>query len=712
MHLGSSQKPFLSQPDAVDNLRPACHQHRVQYFKVLLLFIIFQSLTACRTKDADQESSAKESTDFFSTPPEKVTDLESNRLAEEPSKFLRSHSSSPIHWQPWTNEILDQAERSQRLIFVCVGSTVHPNTETLLKLLESKFTNEINEKYVPVLADTELDPTLALACNLLSSERRDPIAFPFLMWLSHEGNPVAWVPVSLEDEESLLLGFRRIQNTVESILEKSPRYVVENSRYDNENRLKRIEQTLTLPEGVSQQTPTKSSLFLTAQSLSDLYDSIDRTFDNTGGIPPGNLITTLSRLSDHPAAPSRFQRNARTATKESVELLTEAAIRDPLDDYFFDRRNSRSFAVPNLSKTLRTQAEMLSAMSNSPSTPASKRAVSSMLEELAQNPFLSTALYPNETNELAYFWSISALSDLLTDDEMAVAKAAFKLKTLGNVPTSDDPRRLYFRRNTLGLALFGAPLANKVGMSEAKTEQLLASVIEKLRARRAEILETSDSLLTEDMITLGPKARLLTALLRTQATSPQSATLKLVDQVGQEILTNFVGEDGRLLRVPTKENSRAVPAFAYDYAVTIEALLAWYRLTWKSEYLKKATELTQIFLDDFLGEDNFIIEVDPEKHPLTFPVHNRTMIFGPSTWGIALDNLNRMSALGFQHPKLKAAIDSPAPLLVFGLKLTPVVHTDYLMSALNGIDGYVTCRSRIPKEQSIFAHGSCPARVR
>ena len=113
-------------------------------------------LLGCRNKEEDREDKKKEDTKFFSTPPEDVAELATNRLAKEPTAFLRSQASSAINWQPWTPEITDLAERSQRLILVFVGSTSHPQSFSTAKLLESKFADEINAKYVPVLADVRI----------------------------------------------------------------------------------------------------------------------------------------------------------------------------------------------------------------------------------------------------------------------------------------------------------------------------------------------------------------------------------------------------------------------------------------------------------------------------------------------------------------------------------------------------------------------------
>ncbi|MFP3589263.1 DUF255 domain-containing protein, partial [Paraburkholderia sp. SIMBA_055] len=42
----------------------------------------------------------------------------SNRLAEEPSAYLRQHANNPVHWQPWCREALDAAKELDRPILL------------------------------------------------------------------------------------------------------------------------------------------------------------------------------------------------------------------------------------------------------------------------------------------------------------------------------------------------------------------------------------------------------------------------------------------------------------------------------------------------------------------------------------------------------------------------------------------------------------------
>ena len=90
-----------------------------------------------------------------------------------------------INWQPWTEKAIENAELSQRLLLLVVGSATDQKTIRVCKLLENEFSDHINKNYVPVLADIELNPDLALSCYALSSENNTSIAYPFFLSLIH-----------------------------------------------------------------------------------------------------------------------------------------------------------------------------------------------------------------------------------------------------------------------------------------------------------------------------------------------------------------------------------------------------------------------------------------------------------------------------------------------------------------------------------------------
>ncbi len=662
--------------------------------RFLLLLSIF--LPSCRDRDAESKESEAEKSDniFFSRGPESPSKLTSNRLANESSNFLRTHADSAINWQPWSSDILDLAERSQRLILVLVGSTYYSQSYQFADLLETQFKDQINVNYVPVLADIEVDPALSLAANYLALERGESIAFPFALWLSHEGNPVAWMSVSTTKEAEMLSEFRRASNTVQAILNDSQRYIVENSRFDNKGRLKRITSLWNLTEQEEGPQPKQGELFLRAQGLADLYDPTTSTFDNTGGIPPANLITTLSRISQHPACPPRLRKNAKRATQAVNQHLIQSAIRDPLDGQFYIRRGSNSFAIPILSKHVRTQAEMLSALVSSASNTISDYAIEQLITSFLNNRFESLSINRDEVIDEVYFWKKETLSELLSPQELEVATAAFGLHNLGNIPGNDDPQRNFFRRNTLGLVKFGPQLAAELNLPSSEAEKLLTSLSTKLAIHQDTVVEANNGRNEETLVTVSNQAYLLTGLVRAQATKPNTASNQLLENIGNQILNDYLTEDQKLLRILQDGKRESLFAQAQDYVVVLEALLEWYRLTWNEEILFHIKGLTNTFLDHFIDENGYPFEVNPAQYPLSFPIYNSTMIFGASTWGVCYHVLQRLSQLGYEHERLQTTLTAIILPLETGLKKTPVLHTDYLLAATNNVEGYLLVLSK------------------
>ena len=44
-----------------------------------------------------------------------------NRLANEPSPYLRQHANNPVDWYPWGDEALERAKREDKPILLSVG---------------------------------------------------------------------------------------------------------------------------------------------------------------------------------------------------------------------------------------------------------------------------------------------------------------------------------------------------------------------------------------------------------------------------------------------------------------------------------------------------------------------------------------------------------------------------------------------------------------
>jgi uncharacterized protein YyaL (SSP411 family) len=656
-------------------------------------------MTSCKESSPQKSSTSTEEESFFTTAPAPPAELSSNNLAQEPTEFLKSQADSPIHWQPFTPKVLEYAEQSQRVIFIYIGSTTYPQSRFAAEALADSHAAQINENYVPVLADTELDPSIAEICNIVSVEQGKPVSFPFALWLSHEGNPIHHFAFGRGETDAYSEQFERSHATIVRVREESTRYVVENSHLNNEKRVERLldnllarkegeengqgdDATPSTPEESENPTYSRSDFFRAAQDLASFYDEVAGDFDNTGGIPPANLTFSLTQVASHPAAPSRLRDTALSACRNTLDNLVQTPLRDPLDNYFFVRRNVRSYAVPTFVKHISTQANMLSAIAGTEKTPALHLAETKLLQALQSDPFTSRSVKTIETAREAFTWSEDSVAELLTDEEFAVAESAFQLSTLGNVSSADDPGRIYFRRNTLGLRKFGQELATATGLSISASKELLASAVKKIAAARNETLEEGGERLTENLRTLSNQALLLSALSTSQAASPSSEKLSRVQELAETLMSDFRSENGSLMRIQGEASPRRVPACAFDYATLITALLDYHAITWQPEILTTAQELTTELLDQYLDDNNLLAEQPASRRIVQFPVYSGSMIFGESTWGLALGVFNRMDSLGFEHPKLADAQATMSQSISKGTINVPLIHTDYLRNAI------------------------------
>ncbi|NIP97200.1 MAG: DUF255 domain-containing protein, partial [Akkermansiaceae bacterium] len=273
-------------------------------FRLLLCgAVAVLTISGCRSN----ERQAREQDRYFRQDPREVPEARRNRLENEPTAFLRSRAHHPIHWQPWSAELFEHALVEQKPVFALVTTGAYRGTRTLLDRLKEDptMTRTLNTHYLCSLVDLQAHPEFALYCKLLAREINRPVQFPFMIWLSHEGNPIAWLPLSTGDVASFAEVFANSHGMIKRIWKDDPRYVVTNSRSDNDHRVVRIE------KGLSRKTTSKLSHLearhKAGRALSALYDPTSQSIDGAGGLVPFSLLQFASGLAAEPATPDTLR---------------------------------------------------------------------------------------------------------------------------------------------------------------------------------------------------------------------------------------------------------------------------------------------------------------------------------------------------------------------------------------------------------------------
>src|SRR5919197_3888472 len=85
-----------------------------------------------------------------------------NRLAREPSPYLRQHADNPVDWYPWGDEALERAKRDDRPILLSVGYSACHWCHVMAheSFADESTTRLMNELFVNIKLDREERPDL------------------------------------------------------------------------------------------------------------------------------------------------------------------------------------------------------------------------------------------------------------------------------------------------------------------------------------------------------------------------------------------------------------------------------------------------------------------------------------------------------------------------------------------------------------------------
>lgn len=86
-----------------------------------------------------------------------------NLMAAESSPYLRSLTTSPVHWHSWTPEVLQAAQAMQRPLLISIGESWSRSARALdvETFGDEKLAQYVNENFVPVKIDADEHPEVA-----------------------------------------------------------------------------------------------------------------------------------------------------------------------------------------------------------------------------------------------------------------------------------------------------------------------------------------------------------------------------------------------------------------------------------------------------------------------------------------------------------------------------------------------------------------------
>lgn len=579
------------------------------------------------------------------TPTIIAANLNSNQMGQATTSLLRRQAASPVHWQQARPEVLADAKNARRIIFVCLVSSLQPESQKVLDELAASpaLVETINNSYVPVLVDAQANREFALAANLLANEMRRPVSVPFFMWLSPEGNPIAWIPL----QEKWVPTFENSDSMVKAVWKESYDYVLSNSREDAKLRTKRIASSLKADGGTA---PNAGEI---VRDLSTLYDEGSRQFDQSGGLFPAGMLECLALAATQEGLSSSTREMAGTAARGATLRFLNSALVDPLEGGLYHSRRSQDFDLPNFQVSTDTEARAVVALAachrlgNMPEAKEAAEQFTRHLREhcMSQDGWYIHSLSLNPAAENPGLWTTEEIDAKLSPEERKVFTAVTNVSSLGNISLDSDPQRRYFRFNSLARARKLADVATKLSMPEAQLGEIYHSATRKLSKAR---IDRDGSPLREEAIYLRTQCRVISALCAAFTLTGKEEYRKDATSLFQRINKEFITSDRQLVQIlgapPYSATARAL-----DYAVMIQASLDLYQITADPALIASCSDWFGVISDRYLNNGS-LTELPTGMEWLQVPVVDMQMVFEESTVGLLFQNLQRFEKCGGKTP--------------------------------------------------------------
>ncbi len=649
------------------------HNYRILVGGLLSLIVWLGSGCGKRERDVETpESKPVAEVETFS--------LE-NRLEGLPGEIHRSQRDAPVAWHPWTRESIELARKTDRLILALITLPQQPSYQTVLDELyaDEVVVRDINNTYVPVIIDGDAAREMGLLTADLSAEIKLGLQLPFLVWLTPDVNPVAWIPLTA-GHGSVPEMFERSHVMVSRLWQEDPSYVLKNSAADQANRRGRMRERASTR--VLSESPATDSIRALRQ-LTSLYDTLTRTFDEAGALFPTGALDLLSFGVRNPALPEDTRKRCELVLGYLVADLVVSPMFDPLDGGAFSSRYGSTWTLPEFSRDCPSQGRVVISMLDAYAATGDKRALDrglGVLRFIERNYATGDGLYARgdgaPTAPEKWLWRLEDVQETLSEEEARFWSAAAGMRSAGNLPPELDPSQQFGSTNSIGFAKTPEEVALETGAEPEQVKEVIETARRKLLKVRAERLRSTAPAAVSEANAVAT-FRVASAYATAYRVTGEQEYL---ERAGRTLAAGRKAfSDGPMLKSYSgSDEPSLVAGRAFLYGLAINTALDLWSVSLDESWLLWADNLATTSSELF-ADGTFLREIPPEADLLGLPVADLAMLFGESTAGLFSMAEARLAAI--RRPLLKS-FGSLSAFLPMAAIESPVLHTDLIQASL------------------------------
>ncbi|MCA1756909.1 MAG: thioredoxin domain-containing protein, partial [Bacteroidales bacterium] len=520
-----------------------------------------------------------------------------NALISESSPYLLEHAHNPVNWYPWGEEALEKAKKENKLIIISIGYSschwchvmMHENFE------DTTVARVMNENYIAIKVDREerpdIDQVYMHAVQLLTGSGGWPlnvIALP-------DGRPI--YGGTYFSKENWL----KVLNLV--------------SEYANKNPDKTEEQAEALTNGVKSVeliNITKENIPFNADDLKTIYNNWKGRFDHINGgyagapkfpVPVGyQFLLHYNYLTG--------DQTALTAVTTTLDKMADGGIYDQIGGGFARYSTDAYWRVPHFEKMLYDNAQLVSLYSTAYQITKDSRyknivygTLDFVERELTskEGGFYSSLDADSEGEEgKFYVWTKEEIRRIPGNDA-GIISDYFSITDKGNWEKG---------KNILYKSISDKKIAEKYKITETELAEKISSAEELMFKERSKRVYPA----TDDKILTGWNALMLKGYIDAYRVFNEQKFLDAALKNAEFILHRLKTTDGKLFR-NYKNGKASVNAFLDDYALTIDAFISLYQITFDEKWLDKAQSLTDYTLKHFYDSESgmfyYTSDLDP-----------------------------------------------------------------------------------------------------
>jgi len=520
-----------------------------------------------------------------------------NSLSNEKSLYLKQHSTNPVDWMPWNQNVLRLASNENKLLIISIG---YSSCHWCHVMEEETFSNEdaakiMNSNFINIKVDREerpdIDELYMKSLVLMTGSGGWPmniIALP-------DGSPI-WGGTYLPKENWI--------NVLTQINE------LFTNRYDDV-----LDYSRKLKEGLNPKTIIKND-FKESELLTQIKDASNVAYESldkeNGGLRSSQKFHLPSMIDFFLKSGYHFKEKKYLDFVDlTLKNIAYGGINDHIEGGFHRYTVDSIWHIPHFEKMLYDNAQMLSLYSK-----AYKRSNKKVFKNQIDNIF--NFLENNLTNQDGLiFSSISAVTEIGSEKIEGDYYVWDKQKIRDLLSKDFDLFQDYFNINGKGLWEKNKYVlkrenddeyfTKKFNISQKKLETKISQSINILRTSR----KNREKPITDKKILTSWNALTIIGLSDAYKSTGDKKYIEKAKNIIEAIEKSLLNDDLILKRSLSISNEGIF--FLEDYSYLISAYINLYQSTFDYAYIDKAEDLTKKTLLLFKADNSSFLKFSSDQ---------------------------------------------------------------------------------------------------